>query len=428
MAASATSSNPQLFHCPTCGAALPVPDDTPSVRCQYCGSTVLVPPEYRPQKSQPEAASQPIVINVGSQAMDIEQEIPQARRSVIGMITLLLVGCVLIGAISAVLIASGVFSTTKLVSQSLNQVITQAVVVDPAVQLTQAAEIALAASPTVNPDYRIALQFGAKGSGAGQFDDSRRLAVAPDGNIFTVEFQDGRLQKFDPEGKFLALINIPPDDQDYMTVSDLVADYAGRLLVARRGHILIFDAASGDQISAIPRSFPDTWYEALAVDPANNIYALHVSAGELDLIKMDTNGQIIYRLPQITEGLVKKTEISQVRRLAVDGLGNIYLLDVSQNQVYLFDPQGSFVDRFGSKGDGPGLLNSPEDLTVDGQQRIYILDQDGIEIFDSGGAPLKHIPSDYEGYAFDIKVDMEGFIYIITNAGKVYKLKVSFDQ
>ena len=71
----------------TCGAALPVPDEAPSVRCQYCGSTVLVPPEYRPQKSQPAAAGQPIVIHVGGQAMDVEQEIPQARRSVAGIIT-----------------------------------------------------------------------------------------------------------------------------------------------------------------------------------------------------------------------------------------------------------------------------------------------------------------------------------------------------
>jgi streptogramin lyase/DNA-directed RNA polymerase subunit RPC12/RpoP len=428
MAASATSSNPQLFHCPTCGAALPVPDEAPSVRCQYCGSTVLVPPEYRSQKSQPvAAAAQPIVIHVDGQAIDVEQEAPQARRSIVGVITILTVSCVLISAISVVLIASGVFSTTRLVSQSIHQVITQAVVVDPAAQLTQAAEIAPTTMPTINPGYSITLQFGARGSGPGQFDDARWVAVAPDGNLFTAEFQDGRLQKFDPTGKFLSLINIPPDDQEYITVSDLVADYAGRLLVARRGHILIFDAASGSQSDAIPRSFPDTWYEALAVDPANNIYALHVAAGELDLIKMDSNGQMIYRLPQITEGLVKKTEISQVRRLAVDGLGNIYLLDESQNQVYLFDPQGGFVDRFGSKGDGPGLLDRPEDLAVDGQQRIYILDQDGIEIFDATGVSLKHIPSEYEGHAFDIKVDLEGSIYIITNAGKVYKLKVSFN-
>ena len=59
-------SGPQLFHCPTCGASLPVPDAV-SVRCEYCGSNVLVPPEYRPGKG-PEAAPQ-VVIQVPEQSL-----------------------------------------------------------------------------------------------------------------------------------------------------------------------------------------------------------------------------------------------------------------------------------------------------------------------------------------------------------------------
>ncbi len=112
----------------------------------------------------------------------------------------------------------------------------------------------------------------------------------------------------------------------------------------------------------------------------------------------------------------------------MDGLGNIYLLDDSQNQVYQYDADGNFVDRFGSKGDGPGLLASPEDLTVDGQGRIYILDQDGIEIFDNNGTPIKLIPDDYEGYAFDIKLDLAGNAYVITNAPQVYKLRLNLGE
>jgi len=191
---------------------------------------------------------------------------------------------------------------------------------------------------------------------------------------------------------------------------------------------MIYNAADGTLSGTIPGDFPETWYEAVAVDPANTIYALHTTAGELDLIKIDPNGQVLWRKPQITKGLVKNTEISTVRRLAVDGLGNSYLLDDARNQVYQFDPAGNFVDRFGSKGDGPGLLDNPEDLIVDGQGRIYILDQDGIEIFDNNGAHLKLIPDDYEGHASDIKLDLQGNVYIITNAPQVYKLKINLGE
>ena len=431
MPSPSSPASPQLFQCPTCGAALPVPDDDPSLRCEYCGRYVLVPPEYR-QRSQPETseARPPVVIQISNatepQTIDLSEAAARSARPVAGITIALVIGCLVIGVIGAVLAAAGVFTTAALVNESVSEVITQAPNL-PAVP-TDLAQLLLTAIPSPNPDYGFALQFGAAGTGPGQLDDARYLAVDPSGNIYTAEYQDGRLQSFDPEGKFKQLINVAPDEADYITISDLASDYNGRLLVARRGDILIYNAADGALADTISGEFPNTWYGALAIDPANTIYALHTSAGELDLIKINPNGQVTWRKPQITAGLVKNTEISTVRRLAVDGLGNIYLLDDSQNQVYQYDADGNFVDRFGSEGDGPGLLASPEDLTVDGQGRIYILDQDGIEIFDNNGAPIKLIPGDYEGYAFDIKLDLAGNAYVITNAPQVYKLRLNLGE
>lgn len=428
---SSNPPSPQLFHCPTCGASLPVPDEAPSVRCTYCGSTVLVPPEYR-ERVQPERSSTqpPVVIQFSgsteTQTIDLSEAAQRGGRSIAGIIAILVVSCVVVGVIAAVLAAAGVFTTASVVSESISQIAPQEATL-PAI-MTEIAQAQLPATPSPNPDYSFALQFGAEGTGAGQFDDARYLAVDTNGNLYTAEYQDGRLQKFDPNGQFQQLINIEPDDSDYITISDLASDYNGRLLVARRGDILIYNAADGTLAGRILGEFPDTWYDAVAIDPANTIYALHTSAGELDLIKIDPTGQVLWRKPQITEGLVKKTEISTVRRLAVDGLGNIYLLDDAQNQVYQFDAEGNFVDRFGSKGDGPGLLDNPEDLIVDGQGRIYILDQDGIEIFDNSGSHINLIPDDYQGHAFDIKLDLQGNVYIITNAPQVYKLSLNLGQ
>ena len=292
--------------------------------------------------------------------------------------------------IAAILAAAGVFATASVVDQSINQAINQPATLTAFPK--ELAQLLLTATPNPDPDYSIALQFGAQGSGPGQFDDARFLAVDPGGNIFTAEYQDGRLQKFDAAGQFLQLTNVPPDKSDYITISDLASDYGGHLLAARRGDILIYNAADGTLIGTIPGKFAETRYEAVAVDPANMLYALHSSAGELDLIKLDPSGQVIWRKPQVNKGLVQNTQISSVHRLAVDGLGNSFLLDDAQNQVYQFDAQGNFVDRFGSKGKGPGLLEHPEDLAVDGQGRVYILDQDGIEIFDRRRRPSQAHP------------------------------------
>ena len=61
---------------------------------------------------------------------------------------------------------------------------------------------------------QIVQEFGAKGSGPGQMDDARYVALDADGNIWTADYQDGRVQQFDPSGKFLQLIQVPPDKND----------------------------------------------------------------------------------------------------------------------------------------------------------------------------------------------------------------------
>lgn len=343
-------------------------------------------------------------------------------RSIAVVIGGLMLFFLVVGIIVSVLAAAGAFTTAAVVSQSINQ---QAATL-PAVVTENALPQLIAPSPI--PDYNFVMHFGAKGNGPGQFNDARYLAVDLNGNIYTAEYQDGRLQRFDADGKFQGLIQVEPDDSDLITISDMASDYQGRLLVARRGDLLIYNAAEGTLLQKIMRQFPDTWYGAVAVDPANMIYALHTSAGELDLIKISPDGRVLWRKAQITEGLIKKSDVSRVSRLAVDGLGNIYLLDESQNQVYHFDSQGNFVDRFGSKGDGPGLLDSPGDLTVDGQGRLYILDQDGIEVFDNTGRHIKLIPDDYQGHAFDIKLNLQGHVYLITNAPQVYKLSLDLGE
>src|SRR5512136_30921 len=46
-----SSSEVELFRCPTCAATLEVVD-APSVKCKYCGNTVPVPAELWPHKPQ----------------------------------------------------------------------------------------------------------------------------------------------------------------------------------------------------------------------------------------------------------------------------------------------------------------------------------------------------------------------------------------
>ena len=412
------SSEPQLFHCPTCGASLPVPDAS-TVTCQYCGSKVLVPPEYRNQDSvRSPRVSEPIVIDLASASPADAQVV---RRSV-GAIVAVIVGLIVLGFIVVgILTAGGIFATTALVSSSLGENLPTSF---PAVKV----EVTKTPvpSPTPIPPADVALNFGGQGSGAGQFDDARYISVDPDGNIYVAEYQSGRVQKFDPTGKFLMLINVEPDRNDYTIIRDMAVNYNGEVYIIRGGDILVYDSAEGKLVATIPGNFPDTIYDALAIDPANNLYALHNSASSKDLIKLDPSGDQLWRQVGFIAQIDKKIT-SSGERLVVDGIGYTYVVNQSGDQVYKFDPDGKYIDRFGGRGDGPGQLSSPSSFAIDPKGRIFINNSGSIDVFDADGNYLDEIPwlrefSAPRGMAFDLQENL----YFVTISGEVVKLKLNF--
>src|SRR5512133_1482145 len=41
------------FRCPNCGAPLAIESDRPTIRCPFCSTQVIVPPELRPRPPEP---------------------------------------------------------------------------------------------------------------------------------------------------------------------------------------------------------------------------------------------------------------------------------------------------------------------------------------------------------------------------------------
>jgi len=66
--------------------------------------------------------------------------------------------------------------------------------------------------------------------------------------------------------------------------------------------------------------------------------------------------------------------------IAVDGLGNVYVLDRDRKLIDVFDPRGQLLWQLGPELPGAIELRSPRDLGVDGSGRIYLADRD-LKIF-----------------------------------------------
>ncbi|OGD15995.1 MAG: hypothetical protein A2W20_07675, partial [Candidatus Aminicenantes bacterium RBG_16_66_30] len=60
--------------------------------------------------------------------------------------------------------------------------------------------------------------------------------------------------------------------------------------------------------------------------------------------------------------------------IAVDGAGNLYVLDTGNHRVQKFSPDGKHLATFGRRGQGPGEFQYPAWLAVDGKGFIYVTD------------------------------------------------------
>ena len=60
--------------------------------------------------------------------------------------------------------------------------------------------------------------------------------------------------------------------------------------------------------------------------------------------------------------------------VALDGGGNIYVVDSGNARVQKFDPRGTLLGAVGSAGGGPGQFNLPSDIAIDGAGNVYVVD------------------------------------------------------
>jgi DNA-binding beta-propeller fold protein YncE len=52
----------------------------------------------------------------------------------------------------------------------------------------------------------------------------------------------------------------------------------------------------------------------------------------------------------------------------------VFVVDKLSTNVQIFDQNGKFISKFGTKGTGDGQFKRPEDIAVDPQGKIFVCD------------------------------------------------------
>ncbi len=190
-------------------------------------------------------------------------------------------------------------------------------------------------------------------------------------------------------------------------VSDVATDSAGRVYAACRenpypevlhGVILVFEPEGtyagswGDETIITPHG--------LWISPEDEIY--HSDAREHTVRKYSTAGDLLQTIGTPGEIGAPGEPFNMPCRAKVSGSGDLYVADgYGQNRVHRMTLDGDVIvswghgDPFYTTGEGtpatgPGGFNLPHDVTVDDDDRVYVMDRENkrCQIFDNQGQYL----------------------------------------
>ena len=415
------------FECPSCGAALSLDEDNDGlVQCPYCSTRVVIPEHLG--KRQPGAGVSRVHFSQDgvqvefhdaatstAQVYSVETAEPQRVQSkgisrwvtcLVGFIVLSIIVSIALGVIIPLL------TTGALVSVINDKIPPNSTVPDfEALFETPLAQFSIESS--IEPGFAAqVLAFGEQGTGAGRFEDTRWVGVDGDGNIYTAEYQDGRVQKFNSTGKFLLGWNVGDD----RVLTDLAVSRQGVVYVAYGGDLLKFDGTDGNSLGSVAVD-SDRYVEMVEVGVDNSLLVI---AGGEDILRFDANEQLVLAVEDAISSVSGDSELAS--RAAVDGLGNIYVLGRFNNSVFIYSADGKYRNRVGSGGDAPGQFRAPNDVAVDAEGRIFVSDIFGVQVFAADGRYIDTFEVD--GVAFGLAFDDANNLLIASNAKRILKYEI----
>ncbi|HET6316972.1 MAG TPA: NHL repeat-containing protein [Chloroflexota bacterium] len=262
------------------------------------------------------------------------------------------------------------------------------------------------------PDGTLLLQWGASGSGLGQFSAPFGLAV-DDHTVYVVDQLNGRVQKFASDGTSLGAWGSTGAGSDQLRTPFGVAVFGGRVYVADFGNdrVQIFSTDGMGMGEVGAHGTADGQFQrpaGVAVDRDGNLYvtdhfndriqrfgvegrfqgALGSVVGALASGTAVTSGTpgslsgpsaVSTPLPTLTNSstpaAVPESVLRRPEGIALDRDGNVWVADYGRDRVVKLSPEGHVLLALGSRGSGASEFVGPKGIAVDpASGRVYVAD------------------------------------------------------
>jgi len=224
--------------------------------------------------------------------------------------------------------------------------------------------------------YKFVLKWGSFGAGNSQFMRPHDIAFDSKGNVYVSGRDNNNIQKFTHNGTFL-------------------------LKWGSKG--------SGDGQFSIPYS--------IGIDPSDNVFVVDRENSRIQ--EFDTNGKFINKW----YGVSATDKFKRPEDITFSPFG-IFITDTGNNRILKVDDKFNLIKEWGTKGTGNGQFIHPHAIDVDSKGNVYVgvLNQPGVQIFDSNGTYLKRWgspgtgPGQFSIPQEHVAVDKNDYIYIVDGA------------
>ena len=205
-----------------------------------------------------------------------------------------------------------------------------------------------------------------------------------------------------------------PPGVAWQDMSGVDIDTKGDIYTLQRtpAKIMVFDSKGKYLRSWGDGMFPKA--HALRVDRQNNIW---ITDRELhQVLKFTRGGELLMALG--TKGVAgdndSKVALNGPADVAFGPNGDIFVADgeSTNTRIVKYAKNGTFLKMWGTKGSGPGQLQTPHSIVMDARGRLYVANRGNkrVEIYDQEGAYLGQITNAATPYGLAIAPD--GILFV----------------
>jgi tripartite motif-containing protein 71 len=232
-----------------------------------------------------------------------------------------------------------------------------------------------------DPQGRFIGEAGGFGWNPGRFNGPSGISAREGLNIYVVDSQNRRIQRFDRDLNFLSSLPSSEDEEgglDFGFLRDVELASTGEIFVSDVENEQVLKLTFFGELERVFGGFADAPERLLApagltVVRENAVYV--ADTGNDHIASYDAFGSYL--------GSLGKGALQDPQGVETDGHSYIYVADTGHHRLCIFSPQGEMLLSIGGSGDDLGSLRSPTDLAVSGMDQLYVLDSgnDRVQVF-----------------------------------------------